>query len=122
MADLKIPNLNKNSDKFIFKKRLSLRRKSKGKLVKESFIMISFSILILYLNYLIPSKKSILNNFFYNLSKLVDNIFNSISYVFEICIAIFILSSLILSLILIIGAFLRLFKIVKRKTRRIQFK
>ena len=122
MADLKIPNLNKNSDKFIFKKRLSLRRKSKGKLVKESFIMISFSILILYLNYLIPSKKSILNNFFYNLSKLVDNIFNSISYVFEICIAIFILSSLILSLILIIGAFLRLFKIVKRKTRRVQFK
>ena len=50
MVDLKLLNLNKNSNKFLFKKKLSLRRKSKSKLVKESFIMISFSILLIYLN------------------------------------------------------------------------
>ena len=53
MADLKIPNLNKNSDKYFFKKKLSLRRKSKSKLISESFIMIFFSALTIYLNYLI---------------------------------------------------------------------
>ena len=69
MADLKIPNLNKNSDKYFFKKKLSLRRKSKSKLINESFIMIFFSALIIYLNYLIPNKISIFNNLFLNVSK-----------------------------------------------------
>ena len=36
MSDLKIPNLNMKSDKYIFKKKLSLRRKSKRRLVIES--------------------------------------------------------------------------------------
>ena len=62
MAELKIPNLNKNSDKFFFKKKLSLRRKSKSKLIKESFVMLFISILIIYLNYLIPNKLLIFNN------------------------------------------------------------
>ena len=122
MSDLKIPNLNKNSDKFFFKKKLSLRRKSKGKLLKESFIMLSFSIFIIYINYVIPNKISIFESFTNNFGKLITNIFDSISYSYEIGLAIFIVFSLIFALILMMGSFSRLMKIVKRKSRQIRFK
>ncbi len=122
MADLKIPNLNKNSDKYFFKKKLSLRRKSKSKLINESFIMIFFSTLIFYLIYLIPNKISIFKNLLINFSKLFANVLDSISYVYEICLFIFIVISLIFALILFIGSFLRILKVVKRKTSRLPFK
>ena len=122
MADLKIPNLNKNSDKYFFKKKLSLRRKSKSKLINESFIMIFFSALIFYLIYLIPNKISIFKNLLINFSKLFANIFDSISYIYEICLSIFIVFSLIFALILFIGSFSRILKVVNRKTSRLNFK
>ena len=122
MSDLKIPNLNKNSNKFFFKKKLSLRRKSKRKLLKESFVMLSFSILLFYINHIIPNKISVFNNFSNNFGKLITNIFNSLSYSYEICLAIFIVVSLILALILMLGSFSRLMKIIKRKSRKISFK
>ena len=122
MSDLKIPNLNKNSDRFFFKKKLSLRRKSKSKLIKESFVMFSFSIFIFYINYLIPNKIIIFDNFINNIGKLITNILDSISYSYEICLAIFIVFSLIFALILMLGAFTRIIKIVKRKSRQIRFK
>ncbi len=122
MADLKIPNLNKNSDKYFFKKKLSLRRKSKSKLINESFIMIFFSALIFYLIYLIPNKISIFKNLLINFSKLFANVFDSISYIYEICLFIFIVFSLIFALILFIGSFSRILKVVKRKTSRLTFK
>ena len=122
MADLKIPNLNKNSDKYFFKKKLSLRRKSKSKLINESFIMIFFSALIFYLIYLIPNKISIFKNLFINFSKLFANVLDSIIYIYEICLSIFILFSLIFALILFIGSFSRILKVVKRKTSRLNFK
>ena len=122
MADLKIPNLNKNSDKYFFKKKLSLRRKSKSKLIKESFIMFIFSALLIYLNYLIPNKASIFNNLFINFSKLITNVLDSISYMYEICLFIFIIFSLILAVFLILGSFSRILKVVKRKTSRLNFK
>ena len=122
MADLKIPNLNKNSDKYFFKKKLSLRRKSKSKLINESFIMIFFSGLIFYLIYLIPNKISIFKNLFINFGKLFANFLDSISYIYEICLSIFIIFSLIFALILFIGSFSRILKVVKRKTSRLNFK
>ena len=122
MADLKIPNLNKNSDKYFFKKKLSLRRKSKSKLINESFIMIFFSALIFYLIYLIPNKILIFKNLLINFSKLFANVLYSISYIYEICLFIFIIFSLILALVLIIGSFSRILKVVKRKTSRINVK
>ena len=122
MADLKIPNLNKNSDKYFFRKKLSLRRKSKSKLIKESFIMLFFSALIIYLNYLIPSKKTIFNNFLNNFSKLSSNVMDSLSYLYEICLSIFIIVSLVFALILIIGSFSRILKVTNRKTSRVKFK
>ena len=122
MADLKIPNLNKNSDKYFFKKKLSLRRKSKSKLINESFIMIFFSVLIIYLIYLIPNKISIFKNLLINFSKLFANVLDSISYIYEICLSILIVFSLIFALILFIGSFSRILKVVKRKTSRLNFK
>ena len=56
MADLNIPNLNIKSDKYIFKKKLNLRRKSKKRLLTESFFLFIFSVLLVYINYLIPNK------------------------------------------------------------------
>ena len=122
MADLKIPNLNKNSDKYFFKKKLSLRRKSKSKLINESFIMIFFSVLIIYLIYLIPNKISIFRNLLINFSKLFANLLDSISYIYEICLFILIIFSLIFALFLIIGSFSRILKVVKRKTSRLNLK
>tara|TARA_B100000965_G_scaffold225010_1_gene188343 strand:- start:2359 stop:2727 length:369 start_codon:yes stop_codon:yes gene_type:complete len=122
MADLKILNLNKNSDKFIFKKKLSLRRKSKRKLINESFIMFSISILIIYLNYLIPNKLLIFKNLLENFIKLSSNIFNSLTYSYQIFLAFFIIISSVFSLILLLGAFSRLIKVLNRKSKQITYK
>ena len=122
MADLKIPNLNNNSNNFLFKKKLSLRRKSKRNLIKESFFMFSFGILIIYLNYLIPNKISIFSNLINNFSKLKANILVLISYSYQVCIAFFIVISLIFAFILMLGTFSRLMKVVKRKSRKYTFK
>ena len=122
MADLKIPNLNNNSNNFLFKKKLSLRRKSKRNLIKESFFMFSFGILIIYLNYLIPNKISIFSNLINNFSKLKANILVLISYSYQVCIALFIVISLIFAFILILGTFSRLIKVAKRKSRQYTFK
>ena len=122
MADLKIFNLNKNSDKFFFKKKLSLRKESKRKLIKESFMMLFISILIIYLNYLIPNKLLIFTNISKNFNNLLANFSNSITYLNEIFLVIFIIFSLLIALILILGSFYRFLKIAKKKSRRISFK
>tara|TARA_Y100000991_G_C21853642_1_gene297785 strand:+ start:247 stop:615 length:369 start_codon:yes stop_codon:yes gene_type:complete len=122
MADLKIPNLNKNSDKFLFKKKLTLRRKSKRKLIKESLFMFSFAIIIIYFNYLIPNKKLIFENFFINFNKLWNQIWILFDYLYEVFIGIFISASLIIAFILLMGACSRVLKILKRKSNRISLK
>jgi len=122
MTDLKIPNLNKSSNKYLFKNKLSIRKKSKSKLISESIIMLFISALIIYLNFLIPNKSLIFKNLFNNINKLNANIFDSIFYLYEICLFIFIIFSLILVLILILGSFARMIKVLKRKTSRFQFK
>ena len=60
MADLNIPNLNTKSDKYIFKKKLNFRRKSKRRLFTESFFLFILSLLLVYINYLIPNKNILL--------------------------------------------------------------
>ena len=122
MADLKIPNLNKNSDKFFFKKKLLLRRKSKRKLINESILMCFFSVFFAYLTYIIPNKITILNSFSYNLEMLKKHFVVSINYSYEIFLAIFIFISIIFSFILILGVFSRLIKIFKRKSKKILIK
>jgi len=118
MADLKIPNLNKNSNKFFFKKKFKLRRKNKRKIIRESFYMFSFGLLIIYLNYLIPNKKIIIGNFFENFNNILSQIMELLKYLYEICLVIFIIGSLISALILMLGAFVRFFKIVNKKSQK----
>ena len=115
MADLNIPNLNMKSDKYIFKKKLSLRRKSKRRLFTESFFFFILSVLLVYINYLIPNKILLLQNLPKTLNKSFLLIIDLFSYLYEIFLVVFIFVSSFTALILMIGSFYRLFRVSKRK-------
>ena len=117
MADLNIPNLNMKSDKYIFKKKLSLRRKSKRRLFSESVFLFIMSILIVYINFLIPNKSLLLENMPKAFNKSFGLIIELFSNLYEIVLVIFIFVSSITALILMIGSFYRLFRVSKRKSR-----
>ena len=121
MADLKIPNLNKNSDKFFLKKKLSLRRKSKRKLVREFFLMFSFGVFLIFLIFRIPNKLEVFKNFLNNSVYLITNILSSMSYLYEISLAIFIVLLSTFALILILASLSRLIKLLKRNSRNITY-
>jgi len=118
MTDLNIPNLNMKSDKYIFKKKLNLRKKSTRRLSIESFFLFIFSILLVYLNYLIPNKNLLVQNIPYTLSKSFLLIIDLFSNLYEIALIIFIFISIFTALILMIGCFYRLFRIFKRKSKK----
>ena len=122
MPDLNIPNLNSKSDKYIFKKKLSLRRKSKRRLITESFILFILSVLLVYINYLIPNKNLLIQNLPSTFNKsfllLVDLFLN----LYEIFLVIFIFASSFTALFFMIGSFYRLFRVSKRKSKQISYK
>ena len=122
MADLNIPNLNIKSDKYIFKKKLNLRRKSKKRLYTESLFLFIFSFLLVYINYLIPNKKLLLQNLPSTFNKFFLLLIDLCSYLYEIFLVIFIFVSSFTALILMIGSFNRLFKVSKRKSKQIVYK
>ena len=122
MADLNIPNLNINSDKYIFKKKLNLRRKSKRRLFTESFFLFILSLLLVYINYLIPNKNLLLQNLPSTFSKSFLLLIDLFSYLYEIFLVIFIFVSSFTALILMIGSLNRLFKVSKRKSKQISYK
>jgi len=122
MADLKIPNLNIKSDKYIFKKKLNLRRKSKRRLFTESFFLFIFSVVLVYINYLIPNKKLLLQNLPTTINKSFLLFIDLFSYLYEILLVIFIFASSFTALILMVGSFNRLFRISKRKSKQISYK
>ena len=122
MADLKIPNMNMKSDKYIFKKKLSLRRKSKRRLFYESSFMFIMSLILVYINYLIPNKNSLLQNLPVNLNKTYILITEILSNIYEIFLVVFIFISYIIVLILLIGSFYRIFRIAKRRTKMVNYK
>ena len=122
MVDLNIPNLNIKSDKYIFKKKFSLRRKSKKRLFTESFFLFILSFLLVYINYLIPNKNLLLKNLPSTFNKTFLLLTELFSYLYEIFLVIFIFVSSFTAFILIIGSFNRLFRVSKRKSKRIVFK
>ena len=122
MADLKIPNINMNSNKYIFKKKLSLRRKSKRRLYIESAFLFILSLLLVYLIYLIPNKYLLLQNLPISLNKSFLLAIDLFLNVYEIFLVFFIFVSSFISLILMIGSFYRLFRVVKRKSKQIIYK
>ena len=122
MADLNVPNLNIKSDKYIFKKKLNLRRKSKKRLFTESFFLFIFSVLLVYINYLIPNKRLLLQNLPTTINKSFLLFIDLFSYLYEIFLVIFIFASSFTALILIVGSFNRLFRVSKRKSKQISYK
>ena len=122
MADLNIPNLNINSDKYIFKKKLSLRRKSKKRLLIESAFLFILSLLLFYINYLIPNKYLLLQNLPTSFNKSFILIIDLFSNLYQILLVIFIIFSLLIASILMVGSFYRLVRVSNRKSRMIIFK
>ena len=122
MADLNIPNLNIKSDKYIFKKKLNLRRKSKKRLLTESIFLFILSFLLVYINYLIPNKNLLLQNLPNSINKSYLLLLDLFSYLYDIFLIIFIFISYLIALILIIGGFYRLLRVSKRKSKQIIYK
>ena len=122
MADLKIPNINMNSNKYIFKKKLSLRRKSKRRLSIESAFLFILSLLLVYLIYLIPNKYLLLQNLPISLNKSFVLAIDLFLNVYDIFLVFFIFVSSFISLVLMVGSFYRLFRVVKRKSKKIIYK
>ena len=122
MADLIIPNLNNKSDKYIFKKKLNLRRKSKRRLFTECFLLFILSILLVYTNYLIPNKNLLLQKLPSTFNKSFLLSIDLFLHLYEIFLVIFIFVSSFSALILMIGSFNRLFKVSKRKSKQIVYK
>ena len=122
MADLNIPNLNIKSEKYIFKKKLSLRRKSKRRLFTESFFLFILGVFLAYIVYLIPNKNLLLQNIPSTINKSYKLLIDFFSYLYEIILIIFIFVASFTALILFIGSFYRLFRVSRRKSKQIIYK
>ena len=122
MAELKIPNLNMNPNKYIFKKKLSLRRKSKRRLFGESAFMLFLSLLLVYINYLIPNKNLLIQNLPSTFKKSIFLIIELFSNLYQLLLVIFIFISALITLILLVGSFYRIYRIAKRRTRIVNYK
>ena len=122
MADLSIPNLNKKSDKYIFKKKLSLRRKSRRRIFTEAAFLFVLSLLLVYINYLIPNKNLLLQNMPKLINESLILIIGLFSNLYEIFLVFFIFITSFTALILMIGSIYRLLRITKRKSKQIIYK
>ena len=118
MSDLKIPSLNKKTDKYLFKNKFSSRRKTKKKLIIESFYMLIISLLLAYINYLIPNKALFFKNFIVTTEKSFFVFIDFFVYISQLFLVIFIIISLIISLILLLGSFYRLIKVIKPSSKQ----
>ena len=122
MVDLKIPNLNMSSDKYIFKKKLSLKRKSKKRLFMESTFLFILSVFLVYINYLIPNKNLLIQNLPSTIYKSFSLLIDFFLSLYNIFLVIFIFASSFSALVLIVGSFYRLFRVSKRKSKQISYK
>ena len=122
MADLSIPKVNIETDKYIFKKELNLRRKSKRRLLTESFFLFILSVLLVYVNYLIPNKNLLLKNLPSTFNKSFLLLIDLFSNLYEIFLVIFIFASSFTALILMVGSIYRLFRVTNRKSKKIIYK
>ena len=122
MADLNIPKINKNSNKYIFKKRFNLKRKSKRRLFIEAFVMFFFSLILVYINYLIPNKNLLLRNLPITFNKSFVLFIDLLSELYDIALIIFIFTISIFSFILLLGSVYRILRIMRKKTKVINYK
>jgi len=111
-----------NTDKYIFKKKLNLKRKSKRRLFTESGFLFVLSLLLVYVNYLIPNKNLLFKNLPATLNNSLVLIIDLFSNFYELFLVVYFCVSYIMALILMISSFYRLFKIFKRKSKQISYK
>ena len=121
MSDLKIPNLNNRSRQFLFKNNFTIKRKSKKKLFRESLFMFISAFILIYLNFLVPQKKVLFYSFMDNIYEIYITFLNFFKYFYQIVIVFIMVSTILISVLLIIGAFYRVCKIFKRKTKKFIF-
>ena len=122
MADLNIPNLKMKSDKYIFKKKLSLRRKSKRRLFTEAAFLFALSILLVYINYLVPNKNLLLKNMPVLINKSYILMIDLVSNLYGILLVIFIFASYFTALILMVGSLYRIYRISRRQSKQLNYK
>ena len=119
---LKIPNFIMKSEKYIFKKKLILKSKSKRRLFTEATFMFILSLSLIYIIYLIPNKNLLLQNLPSTFDKsyvLINDLFFNL---FQIFLVLFIFISAFVSLFLFIGSFYRLFRVTARRSKQITYK
>ena len=121
MSELRISNLNNRSRQYLFKNKLTIKRKSKVKLFSESLLMFISSFILIFLNYLIPQKKVLFYSFIDNIYQIYINFLDFFKYFLQILLVLFIILTLITSVLLFIGAFYRILKILRRKTKKLKF-
>ena len=121
MSELKVPNLNNRSRQYLFKNKLTIRRKSKRKLISESLLMFSSSFILFFLWYLIPQKKILIYSFVNNILNIYTNFLNFLKYFYQILLVIIIFSAVFFAVIFFIGALYRVFKIFRRKSKKFKF-
>ena len=102
------------SEKYIFKKKLSLKRKSKRSLFIESSFMFILSLFFVYISNLIPNKILLLQNIPNNLNKSFFLLIDLFLNLYEVFLLVFIFISWIIALILLIGSVIRFLKIMRR--------
>ena len=121
MSELKIPNLNNRSRQYLFKNKLTIKRKSNMKLFSESLLMFISALALIFFNYLIPQKKTLIYSFNDNIYQIYINFLNFFKYFYQILLVIFIVFTSIISVILFIGALYRIYRVLKRKTKKLNF-
>ena len=121
MSDLKIPNLNNRSRQYLFKNKLTIKRKSKMKLLSESLFMFISALVLICFSYFIPQKKILIYSFNNNIYQIYINFLNFFKYFNQILIVIFVVITTLISVILFIGALYRIYRVLKRKTKKLNF-
>ena len=121
MSELKIPNYTNKSRQFLFKNKLTIKRKSKRKLLSESLLMFLSGFILFFLWYLIPQKKFLIYSFVDNIYKIYINLLNIFKYFYQILLVFLIFSTAIFAVIFILGALYRLFRIFRRKSKKFKF-
>ena len=117
-----MPRLKNKSRQYLFKNKLSVRRKSKKELIKESFLMMIFALFLLLIIYFTPQKFDLFNSFKKNIMNILNNLMEILYYSIEILIVLLISFTILLSLFLIAGSISRMIKVILPKSRKISIR
>ena len=121
MTELKIPNLKNRSRQYLFKNKLTIKRKSKIKLLSESLYMFLSAFVLIFINYLIPQKKILIYSFVDNIYQIYINFLSFFKYFYQIILVFMIFSTVLFAVIFFVGALYRVFKIFRRKSKKFKF-